>query len=298
MASRFPPPPLLPINPAISLPPPALPIMDETAPPLVPLNQTTLSARRLMNVPALTDVNTMVLNREDWNIEQFKKEMAKLEAQLQSQTQNYTRNFKIEMYIDKFALIAMNDARKMQASLKDAGLTTANQQLIDAIVVEFVKEVNEIKAQLLPPSVTQQLITALDEKAKLAIKNIETPSGLMPAIKEIYLEIFKMLMQVGIKGVFQLGKNLRRHKAILATGADKAYVSAYWIISSYLFSTLSSFLIYVLDPSTFQSDMSVYGNGTANITELLGGRRRKHRTQKRNTKKTRKTHKRKTNKRK
>jgi hypothetical protein len=297
MASRFPPPALLPINPAISLPPPALPIMDETAPPLVPLAQTTLSASR--NVPpALTDLNTMQLNREDWNIEQFKKEMAKIEAQLQDQANNFTRNLQIERYIHMFALIAMNDARKMQASLKDAGLTTANQLAIDEIVVDFVKEMNEIKAQLLPPAVTQQLITALDEKAKLAIKNIETPAGLMPAIQNIYLEIFKMLMQVGIKGVFLLGKNLRKHKAILAKGADKAYTSAYWIISSYLFSTLSSFLIYVLDPSTFQSDMSVYGNGTANITELLGGRRRKHRTQKRNTKKTRKTHKRKTNKRK
>jgi hypothetical protein len=101
-----------------------------------------------------------------------------------------------------------------------------------------------------------------------------------------------MLMTVGIQGVFKLGKILQRHKAIIAKGTDQAYISAYWIISSYLFSTLSSFLLYMLNPAFYEGDMRSYMYGKANITELGGARRRKHRTQKRKTKKPHKTNKR------
>ncbi len=284
------PPPAIPLN---DMPPPSIPIDDEMPPPLLPLHRTNLSTTRLTVIPGLTDPETIQQNMSDWQAPEYRARIKKLETQLQSQTQKFTNEEKIKLYIGKFALIAMDDARKMEHSLKMAGITSDKQIAIDKIVADFVKELHVVKAKQLPPALTSQLAEILDKKAKLEIENIERPSGLTGAIYELYINIFKMLNQQGIKGVFMLGKVLNKHKAITAKVVDKTYTTLFYIISSYLFSTLSSFLLYMLNPAEYMSDigMSNYTYKTANITEIVGGVRRKHKTHKRKAHKASKAHK-------
>ena len=125
MSTHSRPPPAISIH---SLPPPAIPLTAELPPALLPIRDTNIGTRHLDVIPGLTDLATISKNMSEMKAPQLRERIEALEAQLRSGTKMFSTQHKIELYIDKFAYIAMNDARKMQQSLKEAGLSSKNQK--------------------------------------------------------------------------------------------------------------------------------------------------------------------------